>query len=235
MRENFLNRMYSGRSLSDIQNRASYEFRNATGDSFSNATGSVSEIDPNDRTITFKITLTVTSTSGIARMFGYSKDGQLETYNTANNTVVTVQESSHSEIKTKSLVQPFRVKGIKVKTSSSAAQFDNIFTLYYGSAGGTIVSKKWSPSTYEEPENEQALIIKDDTFQLPINAFTRVETNINSGESLTVIMFIAEEVDPSKVLNNKSVLSVTNASIPSGRSALKVESADVKSYYGRGY
>jgi len=232
---NYLNRVY-GKRVADYRESASREFRNMIGDDYKNANGSVSYKDPNDRTYTMRIALNTTTAAGAVRLFGYSQDpGGLDAYNTTNNTTVTVVESSHAEAKVNVAMRPQRIQGVKVKiTTGSASQFDNAFSLVYKSPNGSQITKLWQPTNYEDPQNYNSLIVVDPMFQIPLDAFTAIQFTVNAATALTVIFWIKEEVEVGKVLNNKSVLSVSEQGIPIGKTPVILETREsYANAYGR--
>ena len=114
--------------LKKLQREQEAQFHNFSGDEFMGyAPVSGEELDPNDRTMTVTIANANTSTAKTARIFGAVKD--LTDANLDADLTITVAESSHLEVKTELLQNPFRIKGLKYSVAN-ATQFSNTISIF---------------------------------------------------------------------------------------------------------
>ena len=185
--------------INAYRRKATDEYRNLTG-----ASAEAQAIDPNDRTLTIEVTPIYNSQPSKARVFGASL-GVDESYNTANNASVVVPESSHLEVKQASFGSPFRVKGI-IYTVSDVMQLAKPLTLLYKSLAGVEVKKVWQPQNFTDPRNYNDKMIKTAQFQMVVDAFSRIEFELLTGASATMVLTINDMLDASQALSNRSVV-----------------------------
>jgi hypothetical protein len=169
----------------------------------------IEQLDPNDKTLTITITTVVTTAAGTVRVFG-AIFGDAETFNTANNTSVAVAESSHLEVKRSILADPFRIKGIKVQVTNSAAQFSNPFKIAEESIAGAQISKLWTPLKYKSPRDYDTKLIETRDFQMMVSKGAYIEIPILAGETLTFIVEMSKRLDIANELSNKPILQAAN-------------------------
>ncbi len=181
------------------KNKASEEFRNYAGENGN----SVGSIDPNDNTITVNVRCAAAGAAK-ARIFGAAK-GIDESYNTANNAVVDIPESSHLEVKNGSMANPFRIKGV-ILTASNAAQLAQPLTLYYTTFGGAEMKKLWQPTKFADPRNNNSLMIKTEAFQMVVDANSRIELDLLDGQNISMVFTIVDQTDMSQALSRRSVV-----------------------------
>jgi hypothetical protein len=186
-----------------LYNRAaSRAFHNAVGDE---AITSVAQaLDLNDRTLTVQIAPISSTVAGTARIFGANLDLD-ETYNTANNMTVTVPESSHKVVKSQSMGNAYRIKGL-LYTVSSALQLANPFNIIQQSFAGGYNSRQWQPSKYTSPTNYNALMIKTSDFQVVIDGETRIEIAFLAGATASLVLSIQDKMDLSQALSGRTPL-----------------------------
>lgn len=164
----------------------------------------VEALDPNDRTLTFVIVNTNTAVTGIARLFAANRDLD-ETYNTAQGITVNVLESSHKEIKTKSLSGGFRIQGIQIVVTTSL-QLSNPLTIIDRSATGSTHSRTWQPENYKDPRNFDSLMIKTQNFSMLIDGEASIELTLRASEEVRIITHIKDLVKPINTIKDRAVV-----------------------------
>jgi hypothetical protein len=195
---NYKNRLSNYRA--NQRDAASGDYNNANG----NNRRAVGALDPVDRTLSVAIRCIATSASGKARIFGYNISPD-ESYNTANNTTVTIEESSHEYVKRSSNSSPFRVKGV-LYTVSSIAQLSKAITITKQTIAGALDSRKWQPSKYTAPTNFNALQIKTSQLQTVVDGDRRFDVDVLAGATIDMIMEISDKVEIAQALSNKSTI-----------------------------
>jgi hypothetical protein len=223
---------YSKKATDNFVEKCSNRFRNATGNGFNNAAGSLSLINSNARALTIRITLISSTAAGTAEVFGYNIYPD-ETTNTANNVTVTITQSSHLRVKRMSENQPFRVKGLKMSVTT-AAQFSNPMRIFRSTPLGHNEDLMWNPNDYTDPDNQQTLLIYDRDFQCPIDAYTYWQLAVDAGETIILTTYLDNQVDPSNVLDNKSVIKVSDKPLPTGKSPVVLQSTATAQNFGYG-
>jgi Ca2+-binding RTX toxin-like protein len=176
-------------------------------------------IDPNDRTLTINVYSSTTTVSGAVRIFGYTKAAD-DSYNTSNNTVVTITESSHLEVKRSTASNPFRIKGI-IYESRNTGQLANAFTIYRANPTGMTKSMTWQPRNYVDPMNFQSTLIKTKDFQMIVDTNSYIEFNVNANVAsvdspLILTLTLSDIIETGLGLDAKPNLKVTREGYPSG-------------------
>jgi len=201
------------------------KFRNVIGSGYRNVVGDVSTIDPNDNTYTFLVSLINATNAGTATLFGYAED-TTETTNTTNNVTVAVSESSHTLFKYKSSVNPFRLKGIAIETTT-AAQLGNTLTFSYSTAGGATETRKWTPTSYKKESAYNSLLITHPDFSLPVDGFTKITFVQRANETqVRITVWIDSEVNPPNGLHGKSAISQATKGMPQKYEKVIVQNAN---------
>src|SRR5690606_23084555 len=121
-------------------------------------TTSIGRIDPNDRTLT----VVVKNTSGAdaeAILFG----GNEEAAQPAGVTV-TVEESSHKEVREESKANPFKIAGMKM-SASDPLQFDYVMKITRRTAAGSNTVRVYQPRNATSPQNFTQQLIDDNNFE----------------------------------------------------------------------
>lgn len=183
----------------------SYRQRIAEGNQFRNANGNFApkkELDPNDRTLTFVLVNGSSTASATARIFG-ANQGLDETYNTSQGVTVTVNESSHLEVKTKSIQGGFRIQGIQM-TATTSLQLANPLTIKEKTVAGTTIQRTWQPENYKDPRNYDNLMIKTSNFQMTVTGDSSIEVTLRPSETLRIITHIKDIVQPINKIKGES-------------------------------
>lgn len=191
-------------SIRKYHRNVSGDFRNANGINNRGAARRAAPLDNSDRTLSVVIATINTTVVGNARIFGYNISPD-ETYNTANNVTVTIDESSHEIVKRSTSGSPFRIKGLIYETGN-LPQLAKPFIVYNRSIAGATTSKNWQPSNFTDPRNFNATMIKTVAFQDVINADKAIEIAFVAGGTATMILTINDMLELSNVLSDKTPL-----------------------------
>ena len=116
-------------------------------DNFDNyAANSIGTIDPNDRTLT--ITVQNSGATDLeAIIFGGNENAAQQA-----GVTVTVQESSHNEVREESKGNPFKILGMKMSVSDPL-QFDNVWKILRRTSTGSSTSRPYQPRNATSPQN----------------------------------------------------------------------------------
>ena len=196
-----MKKSYASR-IEAYKNEATEEYRNYAG-----GNPAAQGIDPNDNTFTVNVSCAAAGAAK-ARIFGAAL-GLDEAYNTANNAVVAIPESSHLQVKNASLGNHFRIRGIII-TTSNAAQLSQPLMLYYNTFGGAEMKKLWQPTKFADPRNNNSLMIKTESFQMIVDANSRIELDVQDGQTVTMVFTVVDQTDMSQALSRRSVVKSTN-------------------------
>lgn len=211
-------------SIRGLEQHASSQFKNAGGNQ-------VTWQERGSGSYTFKIVLIDPTIAGKATLFGFTKDAT-EATNTANNVTVTpVGGTTHVAIKANTVSKPIRFKGISIRTSSDALQFDNALYFKEFTPQGSESSDYWLPSEYAEPSANNPLIIKTDTFAFLIDLNKWIELDIVVGETVRVTFWVFDEVNPTNILKNESVFEANSRGVSNGNAPVVIQ-AENSNYAG---
>ena len=200
--------------LRKLEREAEANFHNFDGDDFmgySQVSGE--ELDPNDRTLTITVANANTGTAKTAVIFGAVKD--LTDANLDSDLTITVAESSHQEVKTELLQNPFRIKGLKYSVTT-AGQFSNTLSIKEKQSTGGESTRIWQPLNYRSAQNNLTTQIDAPDFELLVGAKTWLEVAVNALESITFTVTISEKAELKNVLKGRGVKTATHRNAPTG-------------------
>ena len=187
-------------------------YHNGVSQEFNNANGlqrRAQALDNSDRTLTIELAPIVSTVVGAVRIFGANIDVD-ETYNTSNNMVVTIPESSHKQVKNSTFGSPFRIKGL-IYEVSTLSQLAKPFVVVNKSIAGAQNQKTWQPSNFTDPRNFNPKMIKTSAFQDVIDANKAIEIDFVVGATATMILTINDMLDLSQALSGKTPLKASNS------------------------
>jgi hypothetical protein len=189
-------------------------FHNFSGDEFMGYSPiSGEELDPNDRTLTITVTNASTSTTRSARIFGAVKDLTGATQHA--DITVTVAESSHLQVKTELLQNPFRIHGMKYSVTT-ANQFSNTVAIFEESSTGGLSKRVWQPLNYRSAQNNLTTQIDAPDFELLVNAKSYIDVDILKNESVTFTLTISEKAEMKNILKGRGVKTMSHRQAPTG-------------------
>jgi len=195
---------------------AENRFNNFQGyipDDYMNAVGGAEVLDPNDRTLT--VTVVNASVSAIASVmiFGAVKDLTDATKNA--QITISVAESSHLQVKTELLQNPFRILGLKY-TVTAAAQFSNPITLYEAKSTGGLISRVWQPLNYRSAQNTLTTQIDAPSFEFLVSANSYMTLTVNGSETISFTFTIVEKYEAKNSLRDGRTRSISRTQAPTG-------------------
>ncbi len=173
------------------------------------AQASIGKINPNDRTLT----VTVTNTSGADAeviIFGGNENAPQPA-----GVLVTVQESSHNEVREESKANPFKIQGMKMSVSDPL-QFDNVWRILRKSAAGAANSYPYQPRNATSPQNTNPNLIDDSAFEMDVTGQDSIRFFQKAGVKTTLTFTIKARVDMGNVLMGQNVAEVSTAPRPTG-------------------
>ena len=163
---------------------------------------SIGKIDPNDRTLT----VVVKNTSGDAAeavIFG----GNEEAAQPAGVTV-TVEESSHKEVREESKANPFKISGMKYSVSNPL-QFDNVLKLTKRTAAGSNTVRVYQPRNATSPQNFTQQLIDDDNFELDVTGQDSLRVVVNAGTTAVFTFTIKARANMGNLLRGNNVAELS--------------------------
>lgn len=129
---------------------------------------------------------------------------------------VSIRESSHDQVRSQSIANPFYVQGWRyILNSGSATQLTNEFTFLSRTAGGKIDSYTENPLTYKTANQNQTDVIDALDYSFPVTGNHYITVQINASTNVTWILFVKTAVDNSNILMNRPAVDVARGSATS--------------------
>ena len=185
----------------DMEHIPTEEYPDGQYDGYSMS--SVGRIDPNDRTLTIVVKNTSGETAE-AILFG----GNEEAAQPAGVTV-TVEESSHKEVREESKSNPFRVSGMKMSVSNSL-QFDNVMKINKRTATGSNTVRVYQPRNASSPQNHSQLLIDDGNFEMNVTGQDSLRLMVNEGTTIVLTLTINARANMGNLLRGGNVAEVSH-------------------------
>ena len=167
-------------------------------------TTSIGRIDPNDRTFT----VVVKNTSGAdaeAIIFG----GNEEAAQPAGVTV-TVEESSHKEVREESKANPFKIAGMKMSVSDPL-QFDNVLKVTKRTAAGSNTVRVYQPRNATSPQNFTQQLIDDNNFEMDVTGQDSLRFIIKDGVTVVFTFTMKARANMGNLLKGQNVAELSQA------------------------
>jgi len=166
------------------------------------AANSIGTIDPNDRTLTITIQNTGT-TDAEAIIFGGNENAAQ-----VAGITVTVQESSHNEVREESKANPFKILGMKMSVSDPL-QFDNVWKILRRTSTGSSTSRPYQPRNATSPQNTNGLLIDDSAFGMDVTGQDSIRFVQKAGTKSTLTFTIKARVSMGNVLGGQNVAEIS--------------------------
>lgn len=166
-------------------------------------TTSIGRIDPNDRTLT----VVVKNTSGAdaeAIIFG----GNEEAAQPAGVTV-TVEESSHKEVREESKANPFKIAGMKMSVSDPL-QFDNVMKVTKRTAAGSNTVRVYQPRNATSPQNFTQQLIDDHNFEMDVTGQDSLRFLIKDGVTVVFTFTVKARANMGNLLKGNNVAELSS-------------------------
>jgi hypothetical protein len=181
------------------------------GSNFAGEDG-LNTIDEADRTFTVRIANAHVSEKKDAILFGAF---EFPTLTQTADVTVTVDESSHDQLREESKSNPMFIKGLKYVVSSEA-QFNNNISLERGTPTGAKLVKSFQPLQYRSAMNQINTQIDAPAFAFEVDGRSKWTIPVEAASSLTLIMTVKTRGDISQVLKGKGVVGIGRGNVPTG-------------------
>lgn len=202
------------RAESNFNNARSYNnFQGYTPDDYMNAVGGAEVLDPNDRTLTVTVVNASVSAITSVMVFGAVKDLTDANLNAA--VTITVAESSHLQVKTELLQNPFRILGLKYSVTT-AAQFSNPLTLVEEKSTGGLIQRYWQPLNYRSAQNQITTQIDSPAFEFLVTSNSYFTFTIAASETVTFTFTIVEKFESKNQLRDGRTRAIARTQAPTG-------------------
>lgn len=123
--------------------------------------------------------------------------------------VVTINESTHAEVREQSKSQPFWINGFRYK-GSVASQLDKIAKIVYKNPSGDETTKKFSASTYLTAAQLNTLQADITNYSFGVDGTTQIVVPVSFGQYVTLILQIGGRFDASNLVEGTSPILVAN-------------------------
>ena len=163
---------------------------------------SIGKIDPNDRTLT----VVVKNTSGAdaqAVVFGANEEAAQPA-----GVTVTVEESSHKEVREESKANPFKIRGMKLSVSNPL-QFDNVLKIVKRTAAGSNTERVYQPRNATSPQNFTQTLIDDDNFEMSVTGQDSLRVVVKDGVTLVFTFTIKARANMGNLLKGNNVAELS--------------------------
>ena len=163
---------------------------------------SIGKIDPNDRTLT----IVVENTSGAdaeAIIFGGNEEAAQPA-----GVSVTVEESSHKEVREESKANPFKIAGMKMSVSNPL-QFDNVIKVTKRTATGANSTRVYQPRNATSPQNFSPQLIDDDNFEMDVTGQDSMRFIVKDGVTIVFTLTIAARANIGNLLKGNNVAELS--------------------------
>ena len=168
------------------------------------APSNIGRIDPNDRT------LTVVATNGTGADLEMVIFGANQGLNPPAGATVTVEESSHNEVREESKSNPFKIVGMKMSVSDNA-QFDNILRISRRTASGKNDDRVYQPRNATSPQNFTPNLIDDAGFEMDVTGQDAIRVVVKNGVTITFTFTIKARANMGNLLLGKNVAELSAA------------------------
>ena len=186
---------------------------------------SIGGIDSNDRTLT----IVVSNTSGApaqAIIFGGNESAAQPA-----GVTVTVQESSHQEVREESKAHPFKIVGMKYSVSDPL-QFDNILNIVHRTATGKVDNTVYQPRNATSPQNFTQNLIDDAAFEMNVTGQDSLRLTINDGVTAVFTMTVRARANMGNLLKGNNVAELSRSPRTTGLPQLDLKYNRINSAFG---
>ena len=210
--------------VSQYRDEASVNYNQFTGynpeDAYMGAAGNAQVLNPNDRTLTVSVVNASVSAITNVMIFGAVKD--LTDANLNGAVTITIAESSHLQVKTELLQNPFRILGLKYVVTS-VGQFNNSLTLTEEKSTGSIHSVQWQPLNFRSAQNQITTQIDAPSFEFLVTANTYFTFTLAASETVTFTFTIVEKFDAKAELRDGRTRQISRTQAPTGLPQLDLQ------------
>ena len=209
-------------SYRNMISRSTGRFSNFGG----GAMGPANRLNQLNRTLTVKIT-NATNVDATYVVFGNNQYGDAASAGSDTGVTVTIAESSHAQVKRETANSPAQLVMAKYKTSDT----DNLSNIIYyveKDSTGRLQQIPATPLNYQEPENNQSLLVRIPDFDgMNIYGASYLTGTIKAATSITLILSIGTKVDLVNAASDDSVIVTTQKPAPTGTLPLQLQVSNV--------
>jgi hypothetical protein len=175
-----------------------------------------------NRTFTVLIT-NATNADATYVVFGNNIYGDAASAGSSTGVTVTISESSHAQVKRETANSPVQLVMAKYKTSD-ADNLSNTITYYEKDSTGKVQSIPVTPLNYQEPENNQSLLVRINDFEgMDIYGGSYLTGTIKTNTTITLILSVGTKVDLRNAASDDSVIVTTSRPAPNGQAPLQLQ------------
>ncbi len=186
---------------------------------------SIGRIDPNDRTLT----VVVRNTSGAdaeAIIFGGNENAPQPA-----GVTVTVEESSHNEVREESKANPFKIAGMKMSVSNPL-QFDNVMKITRRTATGSTTVRVYQPRNATSPQNFTQQLIDDHNFEMDVTGQDSLRFVVKDGATVVFTFTMRARANMGNLLRGHNVAELSSAPRTTGLPQLDLLRTKVPTAFG---
>lgn len=189
-----------------------------------NGMAPVNRLSQLNRTFTVLIT-NATNVSATYVVFGANVYGDAASAGSDTGVTVAIQESSHAQVKRETANSPAQLVMAKYKTSD-ADNLSNIIYYKVSDSTGKLVQIPATPLNYQEPENNQNLLVRIPDFDgMDIYGASYLTGTIKANTTITMILSVGTKVDLVNAASDDSVIVTTSKPAPTGTLPLQLQVA----------
>lgn len=214
---------YGGMEGMDSYDEDSYEeveYMDAGGDHMYDGydRSAVGRIDPNDRTLTIVVKNTGAADAE-AVIFGGNENAAQPV-----GVTVTVQESSHGEVREESKSNPFKILGMKLSVSDPL-QFDNVLSINTRTATGSKSGRVYQPRNATSPQNFDQRLIDDQNFEMDVTGQDNIRFMIRAGATAVFTFTLKVRTNMGNLLKGQNVAELSTTPRTTGLPQLDMMNA----------
>lgn len=166
--------------------------------------GRTKRIDPNDRTLTIVVE-NISDQAKKAFLFGANRE-----LPQPDGVTVTVEESSHKEVREESKANPFKIRGVKYSVSSPL-QFDNVLKIINRTASGSNTTQVWQPRNASSPQNFNGLLVDSEDFEFFATGQNSIEFTIDAKAKCVFTFTVRARTNMGNLLHGDNVAELSKA------------------------
>lgn len=170
---------------------------------------SAGRIDPNDRTITV-VVKNESDSDQEAIIFGGNEEADQPT-----GVTVSVEESSHKEVREESKSSPFLIRGLKLSVSDEL-QLDNVLKITSKTATGSRTDSVYQPRNATSPQNFSNKMIDDSAFEMTVTGTDSIRFRILSKATAIFTFTIKARTRMGNLLKGSHVTELSRSPRPTG-------------------
>jgi len=207
--------MYPNNYLSKVSNSAS-RFSNYGG-------GMENGMSQLNRTLTVVIT-NATNVASSYILFGYNQYGTEGTQGTG--VTVTINESSYNQVLRETGSIPYEFVQAKFNTTSST-NLSYVVSYTVKDATGQILTRTFTPLTYQEPENNNTSLVRIPDFNgVVLDGQTVFTASIAASSTITYILTLKAKSNLANSLAGSSIVTAAGAPAPNGTAPIQLTLAN---------